>query len=306
MKRDIKWPNGYDFAFTIVDDTDGATLENIKPVYDYLYEKGIITTKTCWVFPPRDDVYKGDSFERKEYLDYLKLLKKRGFEIGFHNAGSGTFNREETLEALEKFKNELGEYPSLHINHSNNTENIYWGGRRFSSKIVKFIYNLRRSEIASLGTKKNSEYFWGDFVKENVKYIRNRTFNGINTLKIDPKFVYRETGKEEFSNYWFSSSDGMRLSSMLSLLKKENVDKLIKENGACIAYTHFGYEFVDENGDLNEDFKKAIDYIASKNGWFVPAGTLLDYILEDKDYKPSKWYEKNMDIKWFLDRIKKG
>ena len=27
------------FNFTIIDDTDDATLENIKPVYDFLYEK---------------------------------------------------------------------------------------------------------------------------------------------------------------------------------------------------------------------------------------------------------------------------
>ena len=29
------------FYFSIIDDTDDATLENIKPVYDFLYSKGL-------------------------------------------------------------------------------------------------------------------------------------------------------------------------------------------------------------------------------------------------------------------------
>ena len=34
------------FYFTIIDDTDDATLENIRPVYDFLTSKGIFITKT--------------------------------------------------------------------------------------------------------------------------------------------------------------------------------------------------------------------------------------------------------------------
>lgn len=302
--RKIKWPNNCDFAFTVVDDTDGATVANIKPVYDYLYEKGIITTKTCWAYPSRDDIYTGECLEDENYKDFLIDLKEKGFEIGFHNAGSGQFKREETLNALEKFKDVFKTYPNMHINHSNNIENIYWGSNRFSG-LIKWLYKIKRSSVRSLGHDENSEYFWGDICKKHIKYIRNRTFNDINTLKEDKRLVYREAGKEKFSNYWFSSSDGMRLKPFLELLSKENVDKLQMEKGLCIVYTHFAYDFVDENGNLNEEFKKTIDYIASKNGWFVPAGQILDHILSDKEYKPSKIYEMIMDIKWFVERIKK-
>ncbi|MBO4468136.1 MAG: hypothetical protein J5766_02430, partial [Clostridia bacterium] len=69
--------------------------------------------------------------------------------------------------------------------------------------------------------------------------------------------------------------------------------------------THFAYGFVDEEGNLSEEFKAAIDYLASKNGWFAPASEILDYVLEDNDYKPSKFYELKMDIKWFFERLKK-
>ena len=39
----MTWPNGKQFAFTIIDDTDKSTVENIKPVYDYLYSHGLKT-----------------------------------------------------------------------------------------------------------------------------------------------------------------------------------------------------------------------------------------------------------------------
>ena len=95
----------------------------------------------------------------------------------------------------------------------------------------------------------------------------------------------------------------MRLKPFLQVLKKENVDKLVREKGCCILYTHFAYDFVDEQGQLNEEFKQAVDYLASQNGWFVPAGVLLDYILENREYKPSKAYELWMDVKWLMERV---
>ena len=51
----MTWPNGKRFAFTIIDDTDKSTVENIKPVYDYLYSHGLKTTKTVpgTAFPDR-------------------------------------------------------------------------------------------------------------------------------------------------------------------------------------------------------------------------------------------------------------
>ena len=53
MKK-IKWPHNKKFAFTIVDDTDGAFLENIQPVYDCLSANSIKTTKTIWVYKSKN------------------------------------------------------------------------------------------------------------------------------------------------------------------------------------------------------------------------------------------------------------
>ena len=59
--KTMKWPSNKKFAFTIVDDTDNATVENIKPVYDLLHKLSICSTKTIWVYPPRDSDNKGQS-----------------------------------------------------------------------------------------------------------------------------------------------------------------------------------------------------------------------------------------------------
>lgn len=120
----IQWPNNKKFAFTIVDDTDNGTIENTKPVYDFLYEHGITTTKTVWVYPPRD-AYTGGSLLDDDYLEFILDLQQKGYEIGLHNVGSGKFNRNEIIEGIEIFKEKLGLYPSLHINHASNIDNIY-------------------------------------------------------------------------------------------------------------------------------------------------------------------------------------
>jgi len=304
MKRKITWPNGHFFAFTIVDDTDNATVANVKPVYDYLLSKGIKTTKTCWAYPSREKAVTGQCLQDEDYTEFLKDIQSKGTELAFHNAGSGAFTRQETLAALEEFKCKLGAYPTLHVNHRKNRENLYWGRERFSG-IIRLMYGFKQKKRRFDGVNPESEYFWGDFAKEHIKYIRNRTFNGLNTLKEDPRLVYRESGKQPYSNYWFSSSDGINHGAFVKLLSKQNVDRLIKEGGCAIVYTHFAYGFVDENGKLSQDFKQVIDYIASKNGWFVPAGELLDYVAANMDYKPSKIYEAAMDIKWFIERIRK-
>ncbi|NMA72702.1 MAG: hypothetical protein GX963_00760 [Bacteroidales bacterium] len=98
----INWPYDKKFAFTIVDDTDGGTVSNLKPIYDLLYESGIKTTKTVWVYPSRDK-FKGGSLLDNNYLEFIKQLEQRGFEIALHNVGSGSFTKKEIEKGLELF-----------------------------------------------------------------------------------------------------------------------------------------------------------------------------------------------------------
>ncbi len=235
----IKWPGNKKFAFTVIDDTDNSTVTNVKPVYDYLRKCGL----TVWVYPPRDH-FSGDCLLDENYLELVKSLMDDGFEIGLHNVGSGDFSREEIITGIDIFSQKLGFMPNIQINHASNKDNIYWGNERyqpFLSTIMKMKYGERRRFY---GSDPRSNYFWGDICKNTIKYIRNYTFNDINTLKVDPHMPYIDRGKEKYSNYWFSSSDGHTVEEFTSLLSSKNIDKLQNEGGACIVYTHFASGFM--------------------------------------------------------------
>ena len=274
----MNWPDNKSFAFTIIDDTDNARLENIKPVYDFLYEKNILTTKTVWVYPPRDR-FTGDCLMDENYYNFVIDLKRKGFEIALHGVGSGDFKRKEILDGLEIFKSKTGKYPDIHINHSKNPDNIYWGNQSFHS-LLKLYSKLRNSKENFYGADEKSEYFWGDFVKENISYIRLWACNGINTLKFDPKMPFRDKNKK-YANFLFSSSDGSDVEKFNKLLEKKNIDRLKKEKGLCIVYVHFASGFVKE-GVLNKEFQEKISYLAQQNGWFVPALEILNHIKSQK------------------------
>ena len=304
MKK-IHWPEGKSFAFTIIDDTDNSVVDNIKPIYEFLSSLKIKSTKTVWVYPPRD-VFKGQCLLDTDYLEFIKSLQSTGFEIELHNVGSGAFSREEILIGFEKFKELLGRYPKMHINHSRNPDNIYWGYKRFVAPL-SWLSNMFFSKRKFEGEEENSAHFWGDVVKERIKYIRNHVFNGSNTQKYDNIMPYKVKSKK-YSNYWFSSSDGHTVNEFNYFLSKKNIDDLETAGGYCIIYTHFASGFLNEDGTLNEDFKKSLTYLASRNGWFVPATQLLDHILEQrsKNKETASYFDLlRLDILWVFDRIRK-
>jgi len=273
-------------------------------VYDLLLELNMRTTKTVWVYPPRDH-FTGQSLADREYLSFVKNLKDKGFEIALHGVGSGSFGRGEIIEGLELFKTTLGEYPSIHINHAENPHNVYWGYDRYVFPLRNLLRLLYRKQKKFYGADRSSEHFWGDLCKRHIKYIRNHCFNGINTLYYDPLMPGRDPGKQDYSNFWFSSSDGHAVKEFSNLIAPANVEKLERENGACIVYTHFGEGFVDSGGEINKIFLERLKFLADRPGWFVPAGVLLDHLLNQKFAAPeySGAYLRRLDRRWLTERI---
>ncbi len=90
----VRWPNRHRFAFTIFDDTDYTTLDNVHPVYELLVALGMRITKSAWVFRG-DGVSRngGATCEDQEYLDGPFSLRQRGLEIGLHNVAPSTSSR---------------------------------------------------------------------------------------------------------------------------------------------------------------------------------------------------------------------
>lgn len=310
MMEEIKWPNNKRFAFTIVDDTDASTVENIKRVYDFLYSKNIFTTKTVWCCPSRDK-YNGECLSDESYKEFIIDLSKKGYEIAFHGAGAGEFQREEIVKALNMFRNVVGYYPKMHINHGENRDCIYWGEKRFLfpvNKAYKIIRKLQgKKSVVCYGDDKKSPSYWGDYSKKHIKYIRNRVFSDLNTKLYDNLMPYIEKRKEECANYWFSSSDGYDCNTFNKILSKKNVDILAEQSGYSIVYTHFAYGFCI-NGELNKEFKQVINYLSEQDGWFVPASELLNHILKFR--KNESYISPNqslaMDFNWLWDRCVKG
>ena len=313
----INWPENKKFAFTVVDDTDCATLKNVPVLYDFLNECGLKTTKSVWIFDgeKRTDNANiiGASCEDKAYLKWLQNLNSQGFEIALHSSSWSSSNRERVKNAFKFFYEYFGHNPDILVQHCDNKdcEAIYWGENRVSSLIklfYKFILRMegKRRNIY-LGEDKESEYFWGDICNEKIKYVRNFVFNEINTLKACPYMPYHDS-KRPYVNFWFASTEAPDIDSFNKCLAKENQDKLERQGGACIIYTHFGNGFV-QNGKLNSRFKMLIENLSQKNGWFVPATKILDFINDNKTNPKkniSNLERTILELRWLKHKLKIG
>lgn len=285
MKQPIVWPDGKDFAFTVFDDTDRATLENVGEVYSFLNELGVRTTKSVWPLTVREapsDV--GSTCEDPRYLAWLSQLQDSGFEIGYHMARCRSSVREETIRGLERFTEIFGHYPKVMAHHVGCQENLHWGTDRVSG-YHRMFYNLltrNRRNGKYQGHVEKSEYYWGDISREKIKYVRNFVFPEINTLRICPMMPYHDPDRP-YVNYWFASSGGSTVSDFTNCISEENQDRLEAQGGACIMYAHFAFGFY-QDGKLNDRFMFLMERLRKKNGWFVPVSVLLDYLLGMKGH----------------------
>ena len=275
----ITWPAGKTFAFTIIDDTDMSTLENVQPIYELMDELGLKTTKTVWVLPTNDStepVNLGHTMRDSAYAAFVIDLQHKGFEIALHGARGGDSKRPEIVAALEEFRQTFGKYPDIHINHFLNKDDVYWGEDKLSVAPYRWLYRWSSNGTQFYGNDPTSEYFWGDLLQEHISYVVNFSFFEINLLNVNPSMPYHNPDKP-YVNYWFHTSDGGLPESFVALLSSENLDRLESEGGLCLVYTHFGKEFYND-GRIDQEVAQCLRDVASRNGWFVPANQILDFL----------------------------
>lgn len=304
-----RWPGGRRFAFSVLDDTDGATVRRIKPVYELLYSLGMRTTKSVWVFPSRDRIA-GATLDDPGYLAYVRSLRNRGFELCLHSVGDGSFSREEILAGYERFRVEFGAFPRIHANHSRNIDNLHWGAERFAWPVSVLFRILDRKAGAHgyQGHLPASKHYWGDFARQHVDYVRNLVFNRTDTLACDPRMPYPIKGTQDAVNNWFSSSDGHTVDEFCRLIHPDRIRALERSGGACLAYTHFAEGFVDGSGRLNPLFEERMRHLASRPGWFVPMTEVLDSLSRRGAHRaacPGYPYLLRVNARWALERIEK-
>ncbi len=303
------YPDGKQFAFSIVDDTDNATVSNVKPIYDFLTKLGVRATKTVWAFPPRDS-YRGQSLLDAEYAEFIRELIADGHEIALHNVGSGSFTRDDLVRGMDIFASTLGFYPSLHTNHVSNPDNLYWQPKTRFRAPIGALYAIARAAMSRFagrvhqttsGEDPDGPHFWGDLSLQHIRYVRNLTFPRLNILAVDPRMPYHDPRKP-MVQYWFSSSDGHTVDHFCDLISPANIQALRAARGASIVYTHFTDGFLT-HGTVDARWRAAMEILADGPGWFVPASTLLDHLRANQAGAVSESYLRALDVRWSIERI---
>jgi hypothetical protein len=71
-------------------------------------------------------------------------------------------------------------------------------------------------------------------------------------------------------------------------------------------YTHFAHGFVD-GGRLVPRFVELMERLARKDGWFVPASELLDYLLAHRpDPVLTRAQRAALEWRWLVHKIRYG
>jgi hypothetical protein len=296
---------GHSFAFTVFDDTDFSTVENTRPVYDFLAELGFRTTKSVWPLPnaPGGSIG-GSTLQDPGYAKFIVRLQELGFEIGLHNVRNHDATRTEIVDGMTRFKDLLGDYPRSHTNHARNRDNIYWGPNRLCTSRFRHGYIIPQRLLGRDGFDghvRQSNYFWADICQAYISYVRNFVFKEINLDRINPTLPYHHSAYP-LVNYWFSSSDGADVATFCKTIAEREQDRLEQEGGVCIMYTHFSQGFCEGNR-LNSRFVFLMKRLAAKNGWFVPVSTLLDHLRNQGERTIPRAELENMERRWIFERL---
>jgi hypothetical protein len=311
----MSFPGGpYRFGFSVVDDTDFARLETVKPVYDLLAKLGMRTTKTVWPLrggDPRNPNSEAHNLEDARYAEWVRALSQDGFEIAIHGASAESNLRSKTILGLEKFAQVLGHMPTLHINHSRNRDNLYWGVDRFDSAVMRIALRCAKGKSRERfeGHRPESAFFWGDLCLKYIRYCRNMTFpRTINLCSVNPTMPYWDKNRP-YVRRWFSSCDAANPQRFGDLLSTKNLERLQDERGICILYTHFGAGFA-EGGSVIPPVEAALRRLASLPGRFLPATELLDEMSgTGPDAQAPSLPEaerRRMESTWFVQKLLTG
>ncbi|HYR10576.1 MAG TPA: hypothetical protein VEQ60_22560 [Longimicrobium sp.] len=309
MSDPTVFPGGKRFAFSILDDTDVATVQNVEPLYRLLDELGMRTTKTVWPLACPEgsrDFAQSQTLEDPEYLDFVRRLRGRGFEITWHGATMEASERERTARGLERFRELLGEYPRIHANHAYNRENLYWGPDRVDQPLLKAVIQraLPTPEGFYAGHREESPYWWGDLAQRHVEYARNLTFDEVNLARINPSMPYRDPARP-LVRWWFSCSDAEDRDEFAELLRPDRQERLEREGGWCIVATHLGKGFV-KDGEVDRLVRRRLAMLAARDGWFAPVGEILDFLRArraSEELPPEEW--DRMQWRWARDIVRR-
>ncbi len=303
--RRLAYPGGKRFAFSIVDDTDCGTVATLAPVYALFRELGLRTTKTVWVRrssePDQFDT-NSETLEVPAYLEFVRALREDGFEIAMHTTAPGSSRRQETIAAYDRFRELFGADPVMNVNHSMNRENLYWGRHRLDSRWARLLYDKTAGLHAFDGHVEESPFFWGDVCRARTTYLRGFILKDIDVLRSNPSMPYHDP-KRPFVNFWYSAADGEDVPRFIELLGEEAQERLERDGGCCLVYTHLGKRFAaDVEG--GGEWQRRMRSLAKRPGWFAPASTILDFLRSNGGGGVIPGGERRaIERRWMIERL---
>ncbi len=274
----VLWlPDFYEAGIAITDDPDNGSFQQFKSIYDLLIRLNLPTTRAMWAFkpveytgtPPLDIEFFAPALVEKDCLAYCKELHRHGFEICLHGASSGNNTRQRMIDALDFIEHEIGPVRTF-ICHSKNAENPYWEYKCTDSPLFSRALQMY-SKNRCFGEVEGSPYFWGDYCKNRIDYVRLFRTRQVNTLAFNPAMPYHEFNKP-YVNFWFSATKGY----LPKLLTPQAIERLCSSNGASIVYQYL-HKYVDKNGVILPEVSACLERLSTDNRlFFRPASVLLD------------------------------
>ena len=165
---------------------------------------------------------------------------------------------------------------------------------------------MRATRCALTGTSKLVRFSGATFAASACSTFGILFFREINTLAVCPQMPYRDPARP-FVHAWYASAEGGAVDSWCPTLSEANQDRLVAEGGACIMYVHFAKGFV-RDGKLHARFEELMRRLAGLGGWFVPVGTLLDFLAEKnggvREITPAE--RAAIESRWLWTKLRHG
>ena len=306
LLKPAAWPDGKRFAFTVFDDPDGQSLETSRLVYRFLADLGFRTSIAVWPLGTcREPNSGGETCANPEYLEHLQRLAEAGFEIAWHNATAHTSTRAETQDGLDRFRAFFGHDPASMANHYNG-EALYWGQARLSGtrRLAYLVLTGFKTADRHFGHVEGHPCFGATWPRTHPVLPQLRVYRSQYVADVSMDAVPRPAAS--LGERLVRQHRGRAGPGVLKAVADANQDRLEAKGGASIVYTHFGHGFV-EKGRLRPEFRRLMERLRRKNGWFVPASTILDHLaanrgvltLDDQARRALEW-------RWLSEKLRRG
>lgn len=281
------YPDAREFAFTLVHDADSAYSRRLAPLFEVFDRLGLKLTVTAFAFwaewAHEGAVWRKwnqSSDPEVRYLapkavpivapveqEFYLGLAASGHEIGMHTPSETSDERQRVIEAFEYWKRVFGDYPSVYVEHS---------GRS------------KKDAQCNEGSNRESPYYNTDILNHYMPWVwvdgPGALANGAGEGSLTIPSTGSPLSAVAFERYGISKGfvrTGKWRNAgghgFLEWYNEHTIDDLEKQNGIALVYTHLDFDWLDLGTKrMRRPLEERLAYLASKDGWFVPAGRILD------------------------------